>query len=127
MTGRQSLDPERGAGSTLSMVLLTPLFFVISMLAFNGAMWAHARTEARVRVRDLAGQIARSGFTAAQAEMEMRARISEESLLREIQIDIVDLGSQVTVSLRGRAPGLVRGTSAPVDVSATLWRERWQP
>jgi hypothetical protein len=103
------------------------LFFILSMMAFQSAMWSHARTEARVRVRDMAGLVARSGMTAEQAEIRVRAAMATDSLLREVHLDVQDRGTTVRVGLRGVAPGILRGTSAPVDVSTTLWRERWQP
>jgi hypothetical protein len=124
----QNLHSEdRGAGSSLSMVLLAPLFFILSMVAFQSAMWSHARTEARVRARDMAGLIARSGLTPEQAEMEVRASMAVDSLLRSIHLEVEDRGAHVRVELRGVAPGILRGTSAPVKVSTTLWREQWQP
>ena len=118
---------ERGAASTLSMVLLAPMFVVISLLAFQAAMWSHARTEARVRVRDVAGIIARSGLSASAAQALVRDREQSGSLLNEVDIEIEDLSQTVRVTLRAQAPGILRGTSAPVEVSTTLWRERWQP
>jgi hypothetical protein len=116
-----------GAASSLSMVLLTPMFLVVMMLAFQSAMWSHARTEARVRVRDVAGLVARSGLSAAHAEAQVRASMNNDSLLQEFVIEVMDRGDSVAVRLRGRAPGVVRGTSASVDVSTILWREGWQP
>jgi Flp pilus assembly protein TadG len=121
------LRSDHGAGSSLSMVLLAPLFFILSMMAFQSAMWSHARTEARVRVRDMAGLIARSGLTTEQAEIQVRAAMNSDSLLREIHLEVDDQGATVRVGLRAVAPGILRGTSAPVEVSTTLWREGWQP
>lgn len=123
---------DRGAASSLSMVLLTPLFVVISMLAFQAAMWSHARTEARVRVRDMAGLIARSGFSPADAETWVRASMNPpsmpmDSLLREVYFEVEDRSELVRVTLRAQAPGILRATSVPLEVSTVLWRERWQP
>jgi hypothetical protein len=118
---------DRGAASSLSMVLLAPMFFVVAMLTFQSAMWSHARTEARVRVRDVAGLVARSGLSASNAEAQVRASMNNDSLLQEIFIEVTDRGESVRVQLRARAPGIVRGTSALVDVSTILWREGWQP
>jgi hypothetical protein len=123
---------ERGAASSLSMVLLAPLFVVISLLAFQAAMWSHARTEARVRVRDVAGLIARSGLSSTTAQSQIRevmnpTAVGHNSLLRDVEFEVEDRSETVRVTLRARAPGIIRGTSAPVEVSTTLWRERWQP
>lgn len=123
---------DRGAASSLSMVLLTPMFVVISMLAFQAAMWSHARTEARVRVRDLTGLIARSGLSPAEAETQVRAAMNPpstdtNSLLREIYFEVEDRSDVVRVTLRARAPGILRATSVPMEVSTVMWRERWQP
>jgi len=113
------------------------MFVVISLLAFQAAMWSHARTEARVRVRDVAGLIARSGLSVSAAQAQVRAAMHPVgadptadhtgSLLRDVVFEVEDLSQTVRVTLRAKAPGILRGTSAPVEVSTVLWRERWQP
>ncbi len=58
---------DRGAATSLSVALLTPMFVFLAFAAFQAAMWSHAKTEARVVARDTAALIARSGIPAADA------------------------------------------------------------
>ena len=44
---------DRGS-TTLTTVLLTPVFLVVALMAFQAALWTHARTEARVIARNSA-------------------------------------------------------------------------
>ena len=50
---------DRGS-TTLTTVLLTPVFIVVALMAFQAALWSHARTEARVVARNSAALVARS-------------------------------------------------------------------
>lgn len=109
------------------MVLLTPLLLVVSFAAFHAALWSHARTEARVRVREVTALVARSGVDAPTAERAVLAAIDSRSLLRDVSVMIEESPATVTVVLRGRAPGWWRGTAAPIEVSSQMWREGWQP
>src|SRR5690606_7045037 len=52
--------PDEGS-SSLTTVILTPIFLVIALMAFQAALWTHARTEARAIARDTAALVARSG------------------------------------------------------------------
>ena len=52
---------DEGAASSLTVVLLTPVFVVLAFATFQAAMWGHARTEARVIAHDTAALVARSG------------------------------------------------------------------
>ena len=56
---------DEGAASSLTVVLLTPVFVVLAFAVFQAAMWGHARTEARVIARDTAALVARSGVPPA--------------------------------------------------------------
>lgn len=111
---------DRGAAGSLSVALLTPVFVVLAFAAFQAALWSHARTEARVVARDTAALVARSGVSPADA------RASAIGVLRT-DTDIVDLDvavdrgdALVVVTVRGRAPGIVRGTTASVSVSEAV-------
>lgn len=127
MTPGGPAEGERGAASSLSVVLLTPLLLVVAFAAFHAALWSHARTEARVRVREVTALIARSGVDAVTAERMVIAAIDSRSLLREVDVLIDESPATVTVVLRGRAPGLWRSITAPIEVSSQMWREGWQP
>jgi len=50
---RAPVPRDRGSTS-LTAVVLTPVFVVIAFAAFQAAMWSHARTEARVMAREVA-------------------------------------------------------------------------
>jgi hypothetical protein len=125
--GRQRCRGERGAATSLAMALLTPVFVVLAFAAFQAAMWSHARTEARVVARDAAGLVARAGVSAQEAAAAALRVLETDSVLRDADVDIGGDLEMVVVSISGRAPGIIRGTSADVSVVAALPRERWQP
>ena len=52
---------SRDLGSTsLTTVLLTPVFLVIALMAFQASLWTHARAQARAVARSSAALVARS-------------------------------------------------------------------
>ena len=51
---RRRMRGDDGTSSSLTTVVLTPVFVVLAFAAFQAAMWGHARTEARVIARDTA-------------------------------------------------------------------------
>lgn len=121
--------PRDQGSSSLTTVLLTPVFVVIAFAAFQAAMWSHARTEARFVARDTAGQVARGGVAPRTA-----ARDAEEVLRRDTDLasPAVDIrtdptGRFVTVTVTGRAPGIIRGTSTPVEIVEALPIEGFRP
>ncbi|CAN5444487.1 hypothetical protein BH23ACT3_BH23ACT3_04050 [soil metagenome] len=109
------------------MVLLTPVFVVLGFVAFQAAMWSHTRTEARVIARDTAALVARSGVAAADAQASAEAVLAADSLLRDVEIVIDHGASLVTVTVRGSAPGVLRGTWSTVTVTAAVPVEGWTP
>jgi Flp pilus assembly protein TadG len=120
------IDPRRSpsrrdCGSTaLTTVLLTPVFIVVALMAFQAAMWSHARTEARAVARDAAALVARNG-----ADPDASARAATEVLrtdtdLGDPAVDVVVSAGLVTATVTGRAPGLLRGTSAAVSVTEAI-------
>jgi Flp pilus assembly protein TadG len=111
---------DRGAATTLSMVVLTPVFVVLGFAAFQAAMWSHARTEARVVARDTATAIARSGVPTSDARDSARAVLLADTDVRDVRVDVVDDGRLVTVTVYGRAPGIIRGTSSGLSVTAVV-------
>jgi Flp pilus assembly protein TadG len=118
---------DRGAASSLSLVLLTPMFVVLGFAAFQAAMWSHTRTEARVIARDTAALVARSGVTSIDAQASAEAVLAADSLLRDVEIMIDHGASLVTVTVRGNAPGVLRGTWSGVAVTAAVPVEGWVP
>jgi len=107
---------DRGS-TTLTTVVLTPVFVVLAFAGFQAAMWSHARTEARVMAREVAVLVAQRGRDA-----ELIARSAERNLtgLDDAEVVVSVTGGTVRVRVTGDAPGMVRGTSAPVDVVEAL-------
>jgi hypothetical protein len=115
--------PERrgdGTGdlgsTTLTTVLLTPVFLVIALMAFQAALWTHARTEARVLARNSAALVARSHADVGATEQSTLAMLRADTDLADPSVEIVIDGNLVTARVTGRAPGMLRGTSAGVTV-----------
>lgn len=119
---------DRGS-SSLTTVLLTPIFVVLAFSAFQAAIFTHTRTEARAVARDAAVLVARQGNDRAAVEASARQVLAAEDSLADTQLDIsVDAGNElVTVTLTGRAPGIIRGTSFGIDITEVLPVERFRP
>ena len=73
---------DRGS-TTLTTVLLTPVFLVIALMAFQAALWTHARTEARVIARNSAALVARSHADAAVTEQSAMAMLHADTDLAD--------------------------------------------
>lgn len=117
---------DRGS-TTLTTVLLTPVFVVVALMAFQAALWTHARTEARVMARNSAALVARSHADAGATERSAIAMLDADTDLADPRVDIVVNGDLVTARVTGRAPGMIRGTSAEVDVVEAVPREGFRP
>lgn len=120
----------RDRGSTsLTTVLLTPVFVVIAFAAFQAAMWSHARTEARFVARDTAAAVARGGVLAADAEAGAESVLRSDTDLGSPDVDVRTdaVGQLVVVTVTGRAPGIIRGTSTPISVVEALPLEGIRP
>src|SRR5687768_13216906 len=125
---RRSTRSETDRGSTtLTTVLLTPVFIVIALMAFQAALWTHARTEARVIARNSAALVARSHADADDTEQSAVTMLRADTDLVDADVDIVVSGELVTARLTGRAPGMIRGTSTRVDVVEAVPREGFRP
>jgi hypothetical protein len=111
----------------LTTVLLTPVFVAIAFMAFQAAMWSHARTEARAVARDSAAQVARNGVPIDDAESTARQLLVGDVDISDAAIEITSDGQLVTARVTGRAPGLLRGTSAPVDITVAVPQEGFRP
>ena len=121
-----SLRIDRGSTS-LTTVLLTPVFLVVALMAFQAALWSHARTEARVLARNSAALVARSHAGTSAAEQSTLAMLRADTDIRDVHVDIVVSGDLVRARITGRAPGMIRGTSAGVDVVEVVPREGFRP
>ena len=117
---------DRGSAS-LTIVILAPLLLVLMFAAFQAAMWNHARTEARVVARETAVLIARDGLPATQAQQSASAALANDSVLTHIDVSVQTTAINVVVTISGSAPGLLRGTSSAVKVTAAVSLEGWVP
>ena len=119
--------PRDRGSTTLTTVLLTPVFTVIALMAFQAALWTHARTEARVIARNSAALVARSHADADATEQSAVTMLHADTDLVDADVDIVVSAELVTARLTGRAPGMIRGTSTRVDVVEAVPREGYRP
>ena len=111
---------------SLTIVLLAPVVVVLMFLGFQAALWNHARAAARVVARDVAVLVARDGLSVGQATAAGKEALAG-GVLRNVHIDVTSSGEQVIVSIRGDAPGILRGTSRAVIVAVALPVEGWVP
>ena len=126
------VEPSRarrddGATTTLAAAVLTPLFIVLAFAAFQAALWSHARTEARVVARDTAALVARSGVAAGDARASAATILEADTDLRDVSVAVSSGGGIVTVTVRGDAPGIIRGTSSGVSVTVAVPVEELTP
>jgi hypothetical protein len=120
--------PERDRGSTsLTIVLLTPVFVGLAFTAFQAALFTHARSEARSIARDAAVLVARQGASAPDVEVSVEGVLLDAELLAATDVDIDVDDRLVVVRLTGRAPGIIRGTSTPIDIVESLPLEGFRP
>jgi hypothetical protein len=115
---------DRGSTS-LAVVLTAPVMVVLMFVGFQAAMWNHARAQARAVARDTAVLVARDGVAPATAAAAARAAIGDASLLQRPAVDVQRSGDRVVVTITGRAPGVLRFTSAAVQVRTALPVEGW--
>ncbi len=119
-------DADRGSAS-LTIVLLAPLLLVLMFMGFQAAMWNHTRTEARVIARETAVLVARDRLPAPQAAAAASASLVSNSVLTGIHVSVESTATFVVVTITGDAPGMLRGTSAAVRVTAAVALEGWVP
>lgn len=117
-------------------MLLTPVFLVIAMMAFQAALWSHQRTLARAVARDAVTMVARGGQSAEESEQAALAMMQADRMLDHPTVDISYRpgGSRrqpdsttVIATIRGTAPGMIVGTGVAVSVTEVLPLEGWQP
>ena len=117
-------DRDVGAAS-LTIILLAPLLLVLMFAGFQAAMWNHARTEARVIARDTAVLIARDHLSTPQASAAASLSLANDGVLTQTRVSIDTTATVVIVTISGKAPGVLRGTSAPVRVRVAVPLEGW--
>ncbi|MGZ6986934.1 MAG: TadE/TadG family type IV pilus assembly protein, partial [Ilumatobacteraceae bacterium] len=121
---RDADDRDIGAAS-LTIVLLAPVMVLLMFAGFQAAMWNHTRTEARVIARETAVLVARDRVPTSQAIAAASASLANDSVLTGTSVANDTTATVVIVSISGDAPGVLRGTSAPVRVTVALPLEGW--
>lgn len=124
--GGRSASSDRGS-TTLTTVLLTPVFVIIAFMAFQAAMWSHARTEARALARSSAALVARNGADPDAVAGDAESMLGADVNLVDADVRIVSDGRLVTARITARAPGLIRGTSTDVDITVAVPVEGFRP
>ena len=119
-------DGDRGSAS-LTIVLLAPLLLVLMFAGFQAAMWNHTRTEARVVARETAVLVARDRLSTPQAAAAASASLANDSVLTGVKVSVDTTATVVIVTITGNAPGVLRGTSSAVRVTAAVSLEGWVP
>jgi hypothetical protein len=123
------LAGDAGSATSLSMVLIVPVFCVLATMTVQAAMWGHARTEARVAARETAVLVARRDLDTESAAAALRRVIEAGSgvdHLSSLSVEVVEEASTVSVRVTGSMPGLVHGLAAPIDVVETMSLEGWR-
>ena len=132
--GRQVEDVDdrvcdRGAASTVSLVLMLPVLVLLLFAAVQAALWNHARTDARAMARATAALVARSGANPIDAEHDAEVNLTGHSDLTNVHVTVTVApeigGSTVVVRITGEAPGILIGTSNSVDVRVAVPVEAW--
>ena len=118
-------DRDRGSAS-LTTVLLAPVAMMIALMAFQAALWTHARTEARAIARDAAVLVARSGETEEAVEASALRLLDEQQSLTSSSIVIDEENMLVVVTVQADAPGMFRFTQRRIVVSEAVPREAFR-
>lgn len=112
---------------SLTIVLLAPVLLVLMFVGFQAAMWNHTRTEARVVARETAVLVARDRLSIPQAAAAASASLASDGVLTKVDVSIQTTATLVVVTISGRAPGVLRGTSSAVQVTSAVSLEGWVP
>ncbi|NNE12709.1 MAG: pilus assembly protein [Ilumatobacter sp.] len=120
--------PVRDRGSTtLTTVLLMPVFTGLAFLGFQAALWTHARSEVRAVARDAATLVARQGADATEVRRSAEAVLAGDDSFEGGSVEIAVDGDLIVVRVEASVPGIIRGTSADVDVTEALPLEGFRP
>ncbi len=124
--GTRNADGDVGS-TTLTTVLLTPVFVVVGFMAFQAALWSHARTEARVIARNSAALVARSNADPDDAARSAAAILAADTDLTAAAVTVDVSDGLVIARVTGSAPGMIRGTSAQVAIVEAVPVEQFRP
>jgi hypothetical protein len=108
------------------------VFVVISFMAFQAALWTHARTEARAAARDAAVLVARFGADPDDVLASTTESLDARSSLIVTEIDIptmaeIRAAGYVEVRIDAIANGIVIGTSRAITVTEAVPFEEFRP
>jgi hypothetical protein len=126
-TPSRRLRGDDGASTSLSVALLTPIFVIVMFAAFQAALWTHARTEARVIARDTAALVARADVPPGAARASAQSVLTADTLMTNINIAISQGNGVVVVTITADAPGIIKGTSRGLSVTAAVPIEEITP
>lgn len=116
---------DRGSAS-LTTVLLTPVALVVALMAFQAALWTHARTEARAIARDAAVLVARSGEPDEAVKASALQLLDDQPSLSSSSIEIDEENMLVVVTVETSAPGMFRFTQRRIVVTEAVPREEFR-
>lgn len=109
---------DRGSTS-LTVALLAPVLVVLMFAGVQAALWGHARTEARSVARRTAVLVARAEVSPDDAAATARANLADDDLVA-VDVTIGRVGTDVVVTISGRAPGIIRGTGRDLSVTEAV-------
>jgi hypothetical protein len=69
----------------------------------------------------------RSGVAPADARASVLRVLADDTDLRSVSVAVDRTPEQVMVRIEGTAPGILRGTRAPVRVAVVVPTEGWRP
>jgi hypothetical protein len=128
------LHRELGGASTLSIVLLMPLFLTVALVQQQTALHGHARAEAGLVANETASLVGHIGIPATLAKEQAERILREQTDLTEVVVEITQrqIGSGirvVVVDVTARSPGVVPGTTIDVVVRgvAVMGRNTFEP
>lgn len=108
------------------------MFVVIAFMAFQAAMWTHARTEARAAARDAAVLVGRFGALPDDVERSTLESLGGKAVLEVTAVEIPTIDEiratgTVQVTVRARANGIIVGTGTDVEVTEAVPFEEFRP
>ncbi len=99
---------------------------MVALMAFQAALWTHARTEARAIARDAAVLVARSDVPIPAAVESAKERLLAQQNLTSSEISVVDDGTLVVATVDASAPGMFRFTERKIEVVEAVPKEGFQ-
>jgi Flp pilus assembly protein TadG len=111
--------------TTLTTIVVFPLFLACVFGMTQAIQWRHERQMAVAIAQETATGIALYQTDPAAAQQRGTAALAKAGL-RSITLEVNSGGAMVQVRVRATAPGILIGTKATVDVSASSTTEAWK-